>query len=257
MPGSARLRNRVAIVTGAGSGIGAAVAAGLAHEGAAVVIADVALEHAEQQAESIRAGGGDAAAIRVDVRERAEQRAAVELAVSRFGRLDVMFNNAGINEPQPFLELDEQTWHTTLDVNALGVLIGMQEAAKQFISQGGGGKIVNTTSAGARLGLPYGAAYAASKYAVHALVQSGARALARYDITVAGIAPGIVDTPLWDAPSGRLSRDEVIERYTAPVIRGRAATPADIVPTAVFLASSDSDYFTGQVIMIDGGLALT
>jgi meso-butanediol dehydrogenase/(S,S)-butanediol dehydrogenase/diacetyl reductase len=252
-----RLHDRVAIVTGAGSGIGAAIAAGLAAEGAAVVVADVRREAAEREAESIRAGGRQAVAIGVDVRERPEQRAAVELAVARFGKLDVIFNNAGINEPVPFLELDEDNWRRTLDVNALGVLIGMQEAARQFIAQGSGGKIVNTISAGARLGLPYAASYAASKYAVHALVHSGARALARHDITVAGIAPGIVDTPIWDAPGGPLSREAVLERYAAPVIKGRAATPADIVPTAVFLASSDSDYFTGQVIMIDGGLALT
>jgi meso-butanediol dehydrogenase/(S,S)-butanediol dehydrogenase/diacetyl reductase len=252
-----RLHDSVAIVTGAGSGIGAAIAAGLAAEGAAVVVADVRADEAERQAESIRTQGGQAVAIGVEVRERSEQRAAVELATARYGKLDVIFNNAGINEPMPFLELDEDNWRKTLDVNALGVLIGMQEAARQFIAQGGGGKIVNTISAGARLGLPYAASYAASKYAVHALVHSGARALARYDITVAGIAPGIVDTPIWDAPEGHLSREEVLERYAAPVIKGRPATPADIVPTAVFLASHDSDYFTGQVIMIDGGLSLT
>jgi meso-butanediol dehydrogenase/(S,S)-butanediol dehydrogenase/diacetyl reductase len=147
-------------------------------------------------------------------------------------------------------------------VNGLGVLIGMQEAAKQFIDQGGGGKIVNTASIAAREGFPDFAHYCASKAGVVSMTQAGAREWAEHDITVNAFAPGVVETPLWEdldrvfAERDHKATGQAMAEFSAGILRGRTATPDDIVPTALFLASADSDYMTGQVVMIDGGMVL-
>jgi meso-butanediol dehydrogenase/(S,S)-butanediol dehydrogenase/diacetyl reductase len=143
------------------------------------------------------------------------------------------------------------------------VLIGMQEAAKQMIKQGKFGKIINTASIASRQGFDNVAAYCASKHAVLSLIQSGARDLAKHKITVNGFAPGVVSTPLWE----QLDKDlmelgaserpgQAIAEFSAGILMGRPATPADITGTTTFLASRDSDYMTGQVVMIDGGMIL-
>jgi meso-butanediol dehydrogenase/(S,S)-butanediol dehydrogenase/diacetyl reductase len=145
-------------------------------------------------------------------------------------------------------------------VNALGVLIGMQEAAHQFIRQGDGGKIVNTASVASRTGFPDVAPYSASKAAVLSLIQAGARALAPHKITVNGFAPGVVATPLWTQLDRDLEAigegDAGFDSLSSQILQGRPAQPEDIVPTAIFLAAADSDYMTGQVIAIDGGMIL-
>lgn len=258
-----RLTGRSIIVTGAGRGIGAGIARGLAAEGAAITVVDRDEKSAHAVASAIESSGGQAQAAVADVTDRTSVRAAVDAAVARFGRLDVMFNNAGLNIPQPFLEITEDAWHTVLDVNALGVLIGTQEAARQLIAQGGPGKIVNTASIAAREGYASFAPYSASKFAVVALTQAAARALAGNAITVNGFSPGVVDTPLWE----QLDKDlvaigdadkpgDAFAAFASSALIGRAATPADIVPTAVFLAAPDSDYITGQIMAIDGGMVL-
>ncbi|MEV5010802.1 glucose 1-dehydrogenase [Streptomyces sp. NPDC055692] len=260
---TARLEGRTIIVTGAAQGIGAGIARGMATEGAALVVADLNEEKAAATAASIRGAGGRAVHVRTDVTDRAQVRAAIEVAVAEFGRLDVMFNNAGFNVPQQFLDITEDNWDAVMSVNAKGVLIGMQEAAKQFIAQGGPGKIVNTASIAGREGYPSFAPYSASKFAVIALTQSGARALAQHHITVNAFSPGVVDTPLWE----QLDKDlveigdaaevgDAFKDFASGTLIGRAATPQDIVPTAVFLAAPDSDYVTGQVMAIDGGMVL-
>ena len=183
--------------------------------------------------------------------------------VAEFGSLDVKFNNAGVNKPMKFLDVTEDNWNFIMKVNALGVLIGMQEAATQMISQGKGGKIVNTASIASRQGFDNVAPYCASKHAVLSLIQSGARDFARHRITVNGFAPGVVSTPLWE----QLDKDlmelgaserpgQAIEEFSSGILMGRPAAPEDIVGTTTFLACADSDYMTGQVIMIDGGMIL-
>jgi meso-butanediol dehydrogenase / (S,S)-butanediol dehydrogenase / diacetyl reductase len=255
-----RLEGRVVVVTGGGSGIGAAIARGCAAEGAAVVVADLDEPAGRKVAEQIEGDGGRAFAVRVDVADRASVAAGIGATVERFGRLDVCFNNAGFNEPMRFLDITEENFRRILEVNALGVLIGTQEAARQFLAQGSGGKVVNTASIAGRTGFPDFAPYSASKAAVISLTQAAARALAPHGITVNGFAPGVVATPLWTKLDADLERmgagDAGFDSMAASILLGRPAQPEDIVPTALFLACADSDYITGQIIPIEGGMVL-
>jgi meso-butanediol dehydrogenase / (S,S)-butanediol dehydrogenase / diacetyl reductase len=258
-----RLDGRVCIVTGGAQGIGAAICEGLAQEGAAVVVGDLNETGAQAVAQRISARGGRAIAVGVDVAERQQVTALIRRTVDEYGALQIMFNNAGFNRPMRFLDVTEENWSSIMRVNALGVLLGIQEAAKQMISQGTGGKIINTASIAGRQGYPSFAPYSASKFAVVALTQAGARALADHGITVNAFAPGVVDTPLWE----KLDRDlmaigdtekegQALAEFTAGILLGRPARPADLCGTALYLASSDSDYMTGQVVAIDGGMVL-
>jgi len=250
------------VISGAGSGLGEAFAVGLAAEGAKVGVLDLRPEAAEAVADRITASGHQAVALTADVRVRSEVAASLDRFVDWAGGLDVMFNNAGFNAPLHFMDVTEENWHAVMDVNALGTLIGMQEAARRMIPQGHG-KIVNTSSIAGRQGYPSFAPYSASKFAVNALTQAGARALADNGITVNAFAPGVVVTPLWKQLDEDLMAigdaqrpGEALESFAAGILRGRAAQPEDLLGTALFLASSDSDYLTGQVFMVDGGMVL-
>ena len=255
-----RVEGRTVVVTGAASGIGAAIARGLAVEGANAVLADLDLDAAERGAEEIRGAGGSALAVALDVTDRGSVQEALARTVERFGRLDAWFNNAGMNAPMPFLEITEENFERIMRVNAIGVLIGTQVAAKRFIEQGGGGKIVNTASIAGRTGFASFAPYSASKAAVISLTQAAARDLASHGVTVNAFAPGVVATPLWKRLDADLAAmgaaDAGFDSMAAGILLGRPAQPEDIVPTALFLASSDSDYITGQVIAIEGGMIL-
>lgn len=259
-----RVDGKVVVVTGAASGMGRGIAQSLADEGARVVVADVNLEEAATAAAEINADGpGGAIAVEADVAVRADLQRVVAATVEAFGRLDVWFNNAGFNRPLQFLDVTEENWRSIMDVNALGVLMGTQEAAKQFIKQGSGGKVINTTSMAGRQGFPTFAPYSASKAAVISLTQAGARALAAHDITVNAFAPGVVDTPLWVTLDQDLFEigdlgepGQAMIEFSSGILRGRTAQVSDIVGTTLYLASADSDYLTGQVIMIDGGMVL-
>lgn len=257
---TSRLSNKTVVVTGAASGIGAAIVRGLASEGANVVIADLNLDAGRSIADEIIESGGSALAVQVDITDRAAVQAGIAAAVEKFGRIDAYFNNAGMNAPMKYLDISEENFTKVMSVNALGTLIGTQEASKQFISQGGGGKVVNTASIAGRTGFPSFAPYSAAKAAVISLTQAGARSLAENGITVNGFAPGVVATPLWDKLDKDLEAmgegDAGFDSMAGDILLGRPAQPEDIVPTAIFLASSDSDYITGQIIPIEGGMIL-
>ena len=159
-----------------------------------------------------------------------------------------------------FLEITEENFELIMKVNALGVLIGTQEAAKQFIRQGSSGKVVNTASIAGRTGFASFAPYSASKASVISITQAGARALAEHNITVNAFSPGVVATPLWTKLDKDLEAigegDSGFDSMSSGILLGRPAQPEDIFPTALFLASSDSDYITGQTMAIDGGMIL-
>ena len=262
-----RVTGRSCIVTGAAQGIGRAIGEALLDEGAdvcfadinGVKVADVAAENTQRAADN----GGKVMSYAVDVTKRDQASALIAQTVKKFGKLDVKFNNAGVNKPMNFLDVTEENWHFIMDINGLGVMIGIQEAAKQMIAQGTGGKIINTASIASRQGFDNVAPYCASKFAVVALTQSAARDLAKHDITVTGFAPGVVATEMWEEVDrdlmeiGAFSRPgEAMEEFAADILKGRVADLADITGTTTFLASKDSDYMTGQIVMIDGGMTL-
>jgi meso-butanediol dehydrogenase/(S,S)-butanediol dehydrogenase/diacetyl reductase len=251
------VEGRAIIVTGAGRGIGRSIAEGLAHAGARLVIADIDATTAEATAAAIRDAGGQAIGLAVDVTDRASMRALIAQTVAQFGRLDAMFNNAGIAQVKQFNDITEDDWHRVMDVNAMGVLIGIQEASKQFIAQGGGGKIVNTASIAGKQGYEPLAHYSASKFAVVALTQAAARAFGKHRINVNAICPGVVATDKGFKDEGLTQRDnEAFEGFSADILLGRASRPDDLVGVSVFLASAGSDYMTGQSLVVDGGMVL-
>ncbi|MFV0409221.1 MAG: SDR family NAD(P)-dependent oxidoreductase [Paracoccus sp. (in: a-proteobacteria)] len=257
------VQDRSIIVTGAGRGIGRAIAEGLASAGARVVIADIDPATADATAADIRASGGDATGIAVDVTDRASVQALIARTVAAHGRLDAMFNNAGIAQVKQFNDITESDWHRVMDVNAMGVLIGIQEASKQFIAQGGGGKIINTASIAGKQGYEPLAHYSASKFAVVALTQAAARAFGRHRINVNAICPGVVATDMWKlidkgfVDQGLTQRDnEAFEGFSADILLGRPSQPGDLAGVSIFLASAGSDYMTGQSLLVDGGMVL-
>ncbi len=250
------------LVTGSASGIGKAFVEAFAHEGAKVGVFDLNQAAAESVAQSINASGGQALALNANVAKRDEVRAQFSRFNEWAGSFDVLFNNAGFNRAMPMLEVTEENWHSIMDVNALGVLLGIQEASK-FMIPSKKGKIINTSSIAGKEGFPAFAPYCASKFAVNALTQAGARALAPHNITCNSFSPGVVDTPLWLDLNQNLfdigeatTPNSAMNDFGAGILKGRAAQPADLIGTAMFLASKDSDYMTGQNIMIDGGMVL-
>lgn len=257
------VQDKVIIVTGAARGIGAAIARDLAAEGGKVTLADFRHDDAETVAASIRRAGGTAISAFVDVADRDSVKRMVQKVVDEFGRLDTIFNNAGVAKVMPFMDIDDALWEHTMRVNAYGVFVCIQEAARQMMKQGHGGKIINTSSIGGKQGYPLFAHYNASKFAVGALTQAAARTLGEHKITVNCFAPGIVNTEMWQELDKEFmdrgmttGSQEALEEYSKAIILQRYATPADIVGITRFLASPQSDYITGQTIMVDGGMVL-
>jgi meso-butanediol dehydrogenase / (S,S)-butanediol dehydrogenase / diacetyl reductase len=260
---SGRVDDRKIIVTGAGSGVGRAFALGLSREGATVGVLDLDGEQAEAVTAEITDAGGQAVSLTADVGDRDQVVRAFDAFVKAAGGLDVLFNNAGFNLPMHLPDVTEENWNAIMRVNAWGVLLGIQEGASRMLATAGRGKIINTASIAGRQGFPSFAPYCASKAAVISLTQAGARAYTGRGVTVNAFAPGVVDTPLWTTLDAALMEigdserpGQAMEEFSAGILAGRAASPEELVGTALYLASSDSDYMTGQVIMIDGGMVL-
>lgn len=260
---SGMVEGKVIIVTGAGGGLGSGMAADLAKNGASVGVADINRGAAQKVVDQITAAGGKAIALAVDVTDRAAVKGMIDEVVGTFGRLDVMFNNAGISQTCPFMEVTEADFNRIIKVNTLGVLIGTQEAARQFMAQGSHGKVINTASIAGKQGWPDYAHYCASKFGVVSLTQSAARALAKNNITVNCFSPGVVATELWkqldqDARNFGITEkpDDLIKGFSANILLGRPSEPEDLVGVTTFLASDGASYITGQTIMVDGGMVL-
>ncbi len=254
-----RLEGKIAIITGAGSGMGRAIAKRYAAEGAKVVVADINQAAAAAVAAEIGGDGGEATAFQVDVRNQEQVKAMVAAAVARFGGLDILVTNAGVGRIVPFLDTTEADWDYMFDINCKGLLWCSQAAAAQMIDQGRGGKIVNIASQAGRRGEALVLAYCASKACVISMTQSMALALAPHKINVNGIAPGVVDTPFWEQVDQQFAKLTGLEpgepkrRAVASIPLGRIEQPDDVAGAAVFLASSESDYITQQTINVDGG----
>lgn len=245
-----RLQGKVAIVTGAASGIGRGIALRFAEEGAVVLSADVSEEGTQQTAETVQKEGGRALGLRVDVSRRDQVKAMVARAVSEFGGLDIMVANAGIFRAEPFLETKDDTWDRTMAVNSKGVFLSCQEAARQMVQSGRGGKIITIASVYAEITGPGAAAYTASKGAVRMLTHTMALELAPHKINVNAIAPGAIETPMLR----QAAPDEASQRQFLQLIPwGRLGQPVDIANAALFLASDESGYITGETLFVDGG----
>jgi meso-butanediol dehydrogenase/(S,S)-butanediol dehydrogenase/diacetyl reductase len=258
-----RVQDRVVIVTGGAGGIGSAACNAIAAEGGKVLVADLDAAAAQTVADTIVADGGSAMSIGVDVTDRAQVRAMVQKAVETFGALNVIFNNAGMNRPRSFMEVDEANFDDIVRVNAWGVIVCTQEAARQMIGQGTGGKIINTGSIASRQGYWDFVPYCVAKFGTLAITQATARGLIEHGITVNAFAPGVVDTPMWvglnqDIRAIHDQSDDAnpMRDFAQNTLAGRPASPAELAPFLVYLASSESDYMTGQMYMVDGGQIL-
>ena len=251
-----KLESKVAIVTGGARGIGAAIAERFAGEGARVVIADILGPEATATA---RALGRDAMAVTLDVTRRASIDAMVEQVVAAAGRIDILVNNAAVFDMAPLLEITEESYDRQFAINVKGLLFTLQAVAAQMVKQGQGGKIVNFSSQAGRRGEALVAVYCATKAAVISLTQSAGLALIKHKINVNAIAPGVIDTPMWDLVDAQFARYENLplgekkRQVGAAVPYGRMGLPQDIVGAAVFLASADSDYIVAQTLNVDGG----
>lgn len=263
----AKLDGNIALITGAGRGIGKAMALRYAREGATLVVVDLDEKVIQGVADEIRALGATAEAFRADVGDPAQSAAMIDRAVKRFGRVDTLVNNAGVVRVRPLLELTPDDWDFVNDINARGLFFAVQAGARQMMNQSAKadsrlrGKIINICSIAGRGGRPMFAAYAASKAASISITQSAALGLAPH-VTVNGICPGVVETEMWKTidrewseadkrPAGSAWQDRI-----RGIPMGRPETPEDLVGMAVFLASADSDYITGQCYHVDGGVVM-
>jgi meso-butanediol dehydrogenase/(S,S)-butanediol dehydrogenase/diacetyl reductase len=258
-----RVQDRVVIVTGGAGGIGSAACRAIADEGGKVVVADLDASAAETLADEIASAGGSVTSVGVDVTDRAQVAAMVEKTVDTFGELNVIFNNAGMNRPRDFMEVDEENFDEIVRVNTWGVIVCTQEAARQMIVQGTGGKIVNTGSIASRQGYWEFVPYCVAKFGTLAVTQATARGLIEHGITVNAFAPGVVDTPMWvglnqdiRAIGNQPEEANPMVEFATNTLIGRPASPEELAPFLVYLASAESDYMTGQMYMVDGGQIL-
>jgi NAD(P)-dependent dehydrogenase (short-subunit alcohol dehydrogenase family) len=248
------LTGRVAIVTGAASGIGRAIAERFAREGATVVLADVNVGGLQDAAASCAASGGRARAVPTDVTSASQVADLVRSARDAGGRIDVLVNAAGVETLVPFLELSEAEWTRVLAVNLTGPFLCSQAVARAMVEAGGGGRIINITSINAEVALPHQAHYAASKGGLRMLTKAMALELAPHGITVNAIAPGVVDTPLVARSLADPARRALLLRH---IPLGRVARPEEVAHAAAFLASAGSGYITGATLLVDGGWLIT
>ncbi len=247
-----RLKDKVAIITGAASGMGLAMASRFSSEGAKVVIVDLAGDKAEEAARKIRERGNQAVAFQGDVSSRDRMSEIISEVLKRFGKIDILVNNAGIYRGKAFWEETLDIWELLFKVNVLGVVVPSQLVVPHMMERKSG-VIINISSKAALVGEPGHAAYSASKGAVLALTRAMAVELAPYNIRVNAICPGPTETPLVFA----VTTEEDRKRMASRCILGRLAKPEDIANAALYLASDDSSYVTGQAIVVDGGMTIT
>jgi NAD(P)-dependent dehydrogenase (short-subunit alcohol dehydrogenase family) len=243
------LEGKVAIVTGGGSGFGKATSILFAKEGAKVAVVDYNEDGARKTAEEIKNAGGEAIYVKADVSKEEDVKRFVEETVKAFGKLDIIFNNAGIYVPGNAEEQKTEDWDRIIDVNLRGVFFGCKYAIPEM-KKNGGGVIINTASAAALIGFPEGIAYAASKGGIVALTRAVAVDYAKAGIRANVICPGTSETPITQQ---LLADEQFRQAFLAPIPMGRFGQPDDIAKAALFLASDLSSYITGATLPVDGG----
>ena len=246
------LKGKVVIITGARQGMGKADALLFAKNGAKVTVADISQEECQLVVEEIEKSGGEALAVKCDVASEKEVEEMVKKTVDKFGKVDILVNNAGICQFKPFLEMTEEEWKKTLDINLKGYFLCAREAAKEMVKHKSGA-IVNIASVvmgQIGMGMAGLAHYSASKGGIAALTKTLALELAPYNIRVNAIAPGAIDTPM--AASAKADQ-KTLEQTLAVIPLHRMGKPEEIASTVLFLTSDASSYITGSIVVVDGG----
>ena len=247
------LKNKIALVTGARQGMGKSHAIALAKQGAKVVITDINQADCQKVVDEIKDFGGEGIALKLDVSNKSEVDLVVAEIVKKFGQLNILVNNAGIAQFKPFLELSEEDWDKTIDINLKGEFLCAQAAAKLMKGQKEGGVIINIASVAMGqqgIGMPNIAHYCASKGGVAAMTEALAAELAPFNIRVNAIAPGMLETPMIDVVK---SDPKMMGAMLQRVPLKRVGRPEEVSELVVFLASDSSSYMTGAVVVIDGG----
>jgi len=258
-----RFKGKTVIVTGGDRGIGRAIVLGFAKEGAHLIIGYFRdIESAKETGNLAAKAGAQYELTRADVRNKNDCQNLVNTAVKLFGRLDIAVNNAGVSTMNRAVDLTEEEWDFNMDVNAKGVFLSCQSQVRQFIRQGTGGKIVNIASIAAKRQAVLLSHYAASKFAVLGFSKSLAMEVAPLGINVNCVCPGLVKTSMqereieWEAKLLGITKEEVLKNYHAAIPLGRLEKPEDVAKVALFLASSDADYMTGQAVNVAGGMEM-
>ena len=256
-----RLTNRVAVITGGGSGIGAEICRAFAREGAQVAVTDLRLDAAAEVADEINAASGRAVPIPVNVAERQQVETAAQSVVEQLGVPDIWVNNAGVSYIVPFMECTDALWQRTLEVNLTGTFQCCQVALQHMLPRQKG-VILNMSSQSGKVGNSHYAAYCASKFGIIGLTQSLAVEFAKDGIRVNALCPGVVFTPMWDemkadyARKRNIAPEEVRAYFESKIPLGRLCMPADVAAAAIHLASDDAAYITGQAINLAGGAVM-
>ena len=257
-----RFSEKVALITGAGSGIGRSIAKRLSSEGAKVIVTDLNLDWAQRTRTEVEDSGGVAEALKLDVTDSKGVSETIETSCQRHGKIDLLINNAGVSTMNRLVDLTERDWDFNMDVNAKGVFLVTVAAVRKMITydyQGELPKIVNVASAAGKIPGPFLAHYTASKFAVVGFTKAAALELAPLKINVNCVCPGYVQTSMqerelaWESKLRNISIEDVKKSYLTQVPLGRLATPEDVATIVAFLCSREADYMTGQAINVTGG----
>lgn len=251
-----RVSGKVAVVTGAAMGIGKAAAVALAKEGASIVIADINNETGQQTAQEICDNGGEAVFQHTDVSQTPDVQAAIELAVTTYGSIDILVNNAAVALPGSVVDISEERWQHVLNTNLSGVWRGMKFAIPHMI-ENGGGAIINVSSVQSLLGFKGWSAYAAAKGAINSLTQQAAAEYSKHNIRINAVAPGTIMTPMNEQIfKDAEDPDALIANWNAMHPLGRFGEMHEVGNTILFLASDDASFITGTLLRIDGGATI-